>query len=71
MHVYYSLAQITWVEPGIFTTNKDTTVRETIVERSLDLQGSGLLSYPNWKMEQAACLKGLQHIHVSFTEIAA
>ena len=69
MHVYYSLAQITWVEPGIFTTNKDTTVRETIgiVERCLD----GLLSYPTRKMEQAACLKGLQHIHASFTEIAA
>ena len=41
MYVYYSFAQVIWVEPGIYTTNKeDTTVRETIGRDSRDVPRS-------------------------------
>ena len=41
MYNYYSFAQVIWVEPGIYTTNKeDTTVRETIGRDSRELPRS-------------------------------
>ena len=59
-YVCCSLTQAVWVEPGIFTTNKEwynskRNNRDNIqVGRCLPrpLTGDGPLSYPTWKMEQ-------------------